>query len=156
MNLALRTASPLYGILAFAAWIAAEVAAFNLVASWTGGGVAFFLLVMKSVLGAFFVQRIVRRKLFSVLRQGSVVLEGADAGVAWLKAIGAVLVIIPGFAAGLAGLALLTPTLQRWLIGRSAARRRNPRDIDLGDADWKEVAEEPKKRIRRQRPAGEA
>jgi UPF0716 protein FxsA len=156
MSFALRRASPFYGLLAFAAWIAAEVAAFNLVASWTGGGAAFFLLVMKSVLGAFFVQRIVRRKLFSVLRQGMIVLEGADAGAAWLKAIGALLVIMPGFAAGLAGLALLAPAVQRWVVGRSAAGRRNPRDIDLGDAEWREVPDEPRKRIRRQRPAGEA
>ncbi len=41
---------PLPGLLVFALWIAGEIILFNLVAGWTGGGLAFFLLLMKSVL----------------------------------------------------------------------------------------------------------
>jgi UPF0716 protein FxsA len=151
----LRVSSPLVGLLVFAAWIAAEIAAFNLVAAWTGGGIAFFLLVMKTVLGAVFVQRVVKRKLFSLLQRGAVVLEGAEASETWLKGLGALLMVLPGFVTGLAGLALLTPSVRRALAGR-AGRKANPRDIDLGEGDWREVAEEPRKRVRRSTPAGEA
>jgi UPF0716 protein FxsA len=150
----LRPASPLLGLLLFALWIAAEIAGFNLVASLTGGGLAFFLLVMKSVLGAVFVQRVVRRKLVDLLRRGTVVIDGSEAAEAWLKGLGGALLIIPGFVAGILGLALLTPSIRRLLAGR-AARRANPREIDLGDADWSEVPQEPAKRIRRAPKGGE-
>jgi UPF0716 family protein affecting phage T7 exclusion len=135
----MRSLSPLTGLLAFAVWIAVEIIMFNLVASWTGGGVAFFLLIMKSVLGALFVQRAVRRKLFDLLRRkGSVRIDGPDAVAAWLKGLGGALLIAPGFGTGLAGLALLTPSVQRFLAARSGVKRSQPRDIDLEAADWRE------------------
>jgi UPF0716 family protein affecting phage T7 exclusion len=144
-----RPASPFTGLIAFAAWIAAEIMAFNLVASWTGGGMAFFLLVMKSVLGALFVRRALRRKVVDLLRRGSVTLDGPDAVRAWVKGLGGALLILPGFAAGLVGLALLTPSVQRWIAARSGVKPASPRDIDLTDSDWREVPDEPPKRLRR-------
>lgn len=145
--LPLRPASPFAGLLAIAGWIAVEILAFNLVASVTGGGVAFFLLVMKSVLGMIFVQRAVRQKLFSMLREGAVVIEGGSAARAFARAMGGFLLIVPGFAAGLAGLVLMAPPVLDWIGKRAAARDRNPRDIDLGSGDWREVPREPQGRI---------
>jgi UPF0716 family protein affecting phage T7 exclusion len=120
----LRPTSPLPGLIVFAAWIAAEIMAFNLVAGWTGGSIAFFLFLMKMVLGTIFVTRVVRQKLFSLLKRGGggVILDGSAATEAWLKGLGGFLLIIPGFLAGVAGLALLTPSVRRWLLRRSAAR----------------------------------
>ncbi len=145
----MRPAYPFAGLIAFAAWIAAEIMAFNLVASWTGGGPAFFLLIMKSALGALFVQRTLRRKVLDLLRRGSVTLDGPDAVKAWVKGIGGLLLVLPGFAAGIIGLALLTPVLQRWIAARSGVRPASPRDIDLAEGDWREMPDEPAKRLHR-------
>jgi UPF0716 family protein affecting phage T7 exclusion len=153
-----RPVSPLFGLIAFAAWIAAEIMAFNLVASWTGGGLAFFLFIMKTVLGTIFVTRVIRQKLFSLLKRGGggIVLDGTRATETWLKGLGAVLIIIPGFLAGVFGLALLTPSVRRWFVGRSGVRKQNPREIDLTAQDWKEVPDGSAKRIRRRKtPDGE-
>ncbi len=117
---------------------------------------AFFLLVMKSVLGAIFVQRAVRQKLFSLLQRRTVVLDGAEAAAAWLKGLGGALLIIPGFVAGVLGLALLNPSIRRAILARSGVKASNPRDIDLGQGDWSEVSGERSKRIPRSRPAGDA
>jgi UPF0716 family protein affecting phage T7 exclusion len=144
-----RTLSPLTGLLAFALWVAAEIILFNLVSSWTGGGLAFFLLVMKSVLGALFVQRVVRRKLFDVLRRGSVRIDGPDAVVAWIKGLGGFLLIAPGFGAGLLGLALLKPSVQRAIAARSGVKRTSPRDIDLEARDWQEAPDPQTPRLPR-------
>jgi UPF0716 family protein affecting phage T7 exclusion len=148
-----RLSSPLIGLIAFALWIAAEIIAFNLVASWTGGGVAFFLFVMKSVLGVVFVKRLVTRKIFETLRRGggSFHIEGTAATEAWLKGLGGFLLIFPGFVAGLVGLALLTPSVRRWIARRGAARQANPRDIELSAQEWREVAEPGAKRLRRRK-----
>ncbi len=107
----MRPLLPLPGLLVFALWIAGEIVLFNLVAGWTGGALAFFLLVMKSVLGVVFVKRALTRKLFDMLRRGGAVyaLEGAAATEAWLKGVGAALLVAPGFLTGIGGLALLTP-----------------------------------------------
>lgn len=137
------------GLLGFALWVAAEIILFNLVASWTGGGLAFFLLVMKSVLGALFVQRAVRRKLFDVLRRGSVRIDGPDAVMAWIKGLGGALLIAPGFGAGLLGLALLTPSVQRHIATRSGVKPSAPRDIDLAATDWREAADPRSPRLPR-------
>jgi UPF0716 family protein affecting phage T7 exclusion len=151
----LRSSPPLFGLLAFAGWIAIEIVAFNLVASWTGGGVAFFLLVMKSVLGALFVKRLVSRKIIELLRKGggAVIVEGGAATEALLKGVGGFLLVMPGFAAGLGGLALLTPSVRKLIVSRAGGKHRNPRDIDLEATDWREVPGEPRKRIRRPNPA---
>jgi UPF0716 family protein affecting phage T7 exclusion len=149
----LRSFSPLPGLLAFVAWIAAEIIAFNLVASWTGGALAFFLLVMKSVLGAVFVKRAVARKLFDLLRrrEGAVILEGAAASEAWFKGLGGALLIAPGFVTGAMGLALLTPSVRRVLLRRGAARMQNPRDIELRAEEWRELSGGSTKRLRRRK-----
>jgi UPF0716 family protein affecting phage T7 exclusion len=141
------------GLLLFAAWIAAEIVAFNLVSSWVGGGLAFFLLVMKSVLGAVLVKRLVSAKIVDMIRrrQGPVVLEGAGALDAFLKGIGGALLIVPGFAAGLAGLALLTPSVRRLLVRHSAGKAATPREIDLTEGDWREMPQDGAKRLRRER-----
>jgi UPF0716 family protein affecting phage T7 exclusion len=147
----MRTRSSLTGLLAFAAWIAAEIILFNLVASWTGGGLAFFLLVMKSVLGALFVQRAVRRKLSELLLQRAVRIDGPDAVVAWIKGLGGALLIAPGFGTGLVGLALLTPSVQRFIAAKSGVTRQSPRDIDLEAADWRETPDQAQPRLPRRK-----
>ncbi|MCA3563531.1 MAG: FxsA family protein [Methylocystis sp.] len=154
----MRRFPPFSGLLLFAAWIAIEITVFNLVAGWAGGGIAFFLLVMKSVLGAMFVSRVVKQKLFTILRRGggAFVLDGSAAAEAWLKGLGALLLIAPGFFAGVVGLALLNPSFRRLLMGRSAGRPRNPREIELPAEEWRDISEGTPKRIRRRKNFDEA
>jgi UPF0716 protein FxsA len=147
----LRPSSPLFGLLVFAAWIGAEIIAFNLVASWTGGGLAFFLFIMKSVLGGVFVTRVIRHKLSAMLRRGGIVLDGKGATEGWLKGLGAILLIVPGFITGVIGLALLTPSVRKMILGRASAKASDPRNIDLNQADWREIPEASVKRLRRRR-----
>jgi len=130
------------GLVVFALWIGAEILTFNLVAAWTGGGAAFFLLVMKSVLGFVFVKRALTRKLFDLLRRrrAGIALEGSPAVEAWLKALGAALLVAPGFVTGIAGLALLTPSVRRALARRAGAKPVNPREIQLTPEEWRDVS----------------
>ena len=153
----MRRFPPFSGLLLFALWIAIEIVVFNLVAGWTGGGIAFFLLVMKSVFGAMFVTRVVKQKLFDILRRGDgvIVLDGSAAAEAWLKGMGAFLLIAPGFFAGVTGLALLNPSFRRLIMGRNAGRASNPREIELAARDWQEIPEGTPKRIRRRKSADE-
>jgi UPF0716 protein FxsA len=133
------------GLLVFALWVGAEILVFNLVAAAVGGGMAFFLLVMKSVLGLVFVKRAIVRTLLDLMRRrGAVVLEGAAMTDAWMKALGGALLAAPGFVTGLAGLALLTPSVRHWLARRSrGGRLANPREIELGSQEWREVPRRP-------------
>ncbi len=92
------------------------------------------------MLGIVFVKRALTRKLFDMLRRGGIVaLEGAAATEAWLKGLGAALIVAPGFLTGLGGLALLTPSVRRWLVARSGAKPVNPREIQLSAEEWREV-----------------
>jgi UPF0716 family protein affecting phage T7 exclusion len=141
----------LTGLVIITVWIAVEITAFNLVAGWTGGLMAFLLFVLKSVAGFFFVGQLLRRKMMNLSGFRSVSLDGAAATTTSLKIIGALLLVIPGFLAGVVGLALLTPSIRALIVGRMARKVENPRDFDLKAGDWKEISESPPKRIRRTR-----
>ncbi len=65
-----------------------------------------------------------------------------------LGAIGALLLIIPGFLSDLCGLVLLAPSGRQWVVRRfglaieppaAMARRADPRTIDLGDTDFTRI-----------------
>jgi UPF0716 family protein affecting phage T7 exclusion len=139
------------GLLAFAAWFAAEAMVYNLVAGWIGGGPAFLLFIAKPVLGFMFMASMLRRKLVNMRGVQGVVLNGSGATDASLKIIGAILIVIPGFLAGLVGLALLTRSFRRQIVGRTAESRRGPRELDLDSSDWREEPDVPKPRLRRRK-----
>ncbi|MGL4637450.1 MAG: FxsA family protein [Beijerinckiaceae bacterium] len=139
----------LTGLIVIAAWFAAEVIMFNLVASWTGGLMAFLLFILKSVAGFVFVGQLLRRKLMTTTGIKVETITGAGITHASLKVLGAVLVVVPGFLAGIIGLALLTPSVRQILAGRVRKAQQDPRDIDLSSKDWQEIPDEPRKRIRR-------
>jgi UPF0716 family protein affecting phage T7 exclusion len=140
--------SPLTLLIAVVGWIAAEMFAFHLVAGWTGGLLAFLLFVLKSVAGFAFVGQLVRQKLRGFAGFRIVSLEGAAATEASLKVLGAALLIVPGFLAGLIGLALLTPSFRGALLGRARRRQPGPREIELSDGDWRDTTPS-RRRIRR-------
>jgi UPF0716 protein FxsA len=147
----MRRTPLLTGLLVITAWIAAEMTVFNLVAGWTGGLMAFLLFILKSVAGFAFVGQMIRRKLAGLGGVRVVSLDPSALSGATLKVIGAVLLVVPGFLAGIIGLALLTPSVRALLARRRDQSMRDPREIDLPSADWREVPDEPVKRIRRRK-----
>jgi UPF0716 family protein affecting phage T7 exclusion len=139
-------------LLVIAAWFAAESMVYNLVASWIGGTATLLLFLVKPVLGFMFMAKLLRRKLSGIAGVRGIVLDGSAATDASLKILGAILIVIPGFLAGLIGLALFTPSVRRAIGGRGTARRSGPRELDLEAGDWREEPEAPKPRIRRRKP----
>jgi UPF0716 family protein affecting phage T7 exclusion len=133
------------------AWIAAEMSVFNLVSGWTGGLMAFLLFILKSVAGFVFVGKLVRHKMSNVENIRIVALDASNMSAATLKILGAVLLVIPGFLAGIIGLALLTPSVRSILAKRQSRKYADPRNIDLQAEDWREIPPEPLKRIRRRK-----
>lgn len=123
----------------FLAVPAAEIAAFALVAVAVGFWPALLAVLILSAAGAL----LLRRLGVAALRRGQLQLEQgqftADEIVQglWMAAAG-VLLVLPGFVSGLAGLALFVPplrrTLGRWLVGRYRVHAvgdvfaRRPRD----------------------------
>ena len=110
---------------------------------------AFLLFVLKSLAGFSFVGQMLRRKMMNTSGFRIVSLEGAAATATSLKIIGALLLVIPGFFAGVVGLALLTPSIRTLITGRVARKMENPREFDLKADDWREIPEFPPKKIRR-------
>ena len=147
----MRRFSALTTLIAIAAWLAAEMTIFNLLAGWTGGVMAFLLFILKSVAGFAFVGQLIRRKLMSLTGIRIVSLDSTAATDASLKVIGAILLVIPGFLAGIVGLSFLNSSIRRLIIGRVARKMQDPRDIDLSDRDWREVPSGPTKRLRRRK-----
>jgi UPF0716 family protein affecting phage T7 exclusion len=141
----------LTSLILICAWIAAEMSIFNLVAGWTGGLMAFLLFVLKSVAGFAFVGQLVRRKMASMGNIQIVALDPSKISAATLKIIGAILLVMPGFLAGVIGLAFLTPSVRSILAARQSKKHNDPRDIELQADDWREIPPEPVNRIRRRK-----
>ncbi|ATQ68664.1 MULTISPECIES: FxsA family protein [Methylosinus] len=146
-----------------AAWLAIEIIAFVFVVQVLGVIAAVMLGVGTTLLGLADVKR-----LFVYLRQrlaqpqaetgrGANLLEGG------IEAFGSLLLILPGFASDLVGLALKAPSVRARLADRLRGKveaTKGPRTIDLSPNEWKAVTEEkPRKRrapARRAPPAGAA
>ncbi len=134
--------------------IVAEVVAFIAVVDWIGAGPAVLIGLGSTLLGAARLKRL-GGAAFTRLRDvagGRVAREDAFIDGA-LDAVGAVLLILPGFITDLMGLALLAPSCRDWvkarvgfstgpLAGPRADRIRaaqGPRTIDLEAQDWSRV-----------------
>ena len=131
--------------------VVAEIVAFIAVVDWLGAGPAVLLGLGSTLLGAARLKRL-GGAAFTRLRdvaEGRVAREDAFIDGA-LDAVGAVLLILPGFISDGIGLALLAPSCRDWvkarvgftagpLAGPRAERVRaaaGPRTIDLDTQDW--------------------
>lgn len=99
----------------------AEIAGFVLVGRWLG-----LWAVLALVLGAGFLGAAILRGRVSVLRgtmrgRGGIAALGAVADEA-LLAVGAVLLVVPGFLSDLAALPLLVPPMRRAIVAALAAK----------------------------------
>lgn len=130
------------------AWIAAEIVVFAILVHNLGFGGTILLDLLTSVIGVVMLKRIGSDAARSLRRAmaGGEPPEGALLD-GMLGALGAVLLILPGFVANLAGLALAAPSVRRWTTrtfggaapGSQARRPARADVIDLSPDDWKQV-----------------
>jgi UPF0716 protein FxsA len=139
----------------------AEVAAFILVASITGLGVAFVLLILASLAGVFVLRSVGDGGAVSRLRAAAgrvdineVNLDGR--GIA--TGLGGILLLIPGFITGLLGLAVIFPPTRQWLLAgfrhllfAPGRQPTGPHVIDLAAEEWRDLPS-PKLPPRKRRP----
>ena len=137
-------------------WLFVEIVAFVLVVQFLGVLAAVALGVGTTLLGLADVKR-----LFVYLR-GRVgqPREETKSGVALLdgglEAVGSLLLILPGFASDLVGLALKSPSIRSHVADRIRGKteRKGPQTIDLSPGEWKAVVDEgPTRRVRSRRAA---
>lgn len=138
-------------LLAIAALLAAEVAAFLAVGSILGIGQTLLLMLTTSLFGIVVLQYPGRARigrLHDAVTKGG--LTGLEAGGdAFLTISAGVLLILPGFITDAAGLLLLLPPVRTWIGGRfhrfAQTHRPGPPDVvDLERDQWNQV---PDRRI---------
>lgn len=123
----------------------AEVVVFVLLAERIGFGPTLLLTMASSLLGAAMLRRSGTSALAALrgLSGGGLGREGAFID-GMLRAVGALLLILPGFITDLVGLVLIAPSGRQWLVRRfglalevpSAASRIGSQTIDLEAEDW--------------------
>lgn len=126
-------------------WIVAEIVAFALVVQFAGVMLAIALGVGTSLIGLADVKRLFtfwKARPKGKSNSGANVLEGS------LHALGSFLLILPGFASDLVGLALKSPSIRAGLAQRIRDRdkRKGPQTIDLKPTEWKQLAQPKRKR----------
>jgi UPF0716 protein FxsA len=125
----------------------AEIAAFVMVASFVGVGVAFLLMFASSLAGFLLLRRAGRASLERLRAAmggaNPISIEANASGL--LAVLGGLLLFLPGFLTDLVGVALLIGPVRRWCgaaARRSMGRRRDPADrstLDLAPEEWKQV-----------------
>lgn len=138
-----------------------EIAAFVLVSLMLGTLLALALLVTGSLAGALVLRhagsgRLARLK--AAAKTGDIPDIQANSG-SLLVVLGGLLLLLPGFLTGVAGILLLLPPVQRWIgrtlgrtIGRQTQQRGRPGVLDLERGEWEQV---PEPRITHTRPPRE-
>lgn len=133
--------------LALGAWITLEIVVFALVVRSLGVFATILLGLGTTFIGLSDVKRVLsylRARLGRTKRGDGVMLDGA------LQALGSLLLILPGFASDIAGLALKSPSIRENVSRRLRERDKpgGPRTIDLAPGEWKIVAQKKKRKPR--------
>jgi UPF0716 protein FxsA len=123
-------------------WLFGEIFVFALIADAIGLGGAILATLLTSLLGVALLRRLgrtARDELKGALAAGRAIRLGPEvlqSGV--LTALGAVLLVLPGFLSDCVGLALLTPLLRR-RPERAPPSAEKPDVIDLSPQDWRRI-----------------
>lgn len=127
-------------------WLAAEVSVFLYVANEIGVGGAILLTFAASYVGIVLLRRIgvaARLGLFELVRSSDNALSRLQGGVrdGTLGALGALLLIVPGFLSDALGLLLALASARFWLTAarRARAPAADPDVIDLAPQDWHHI-----------------
>ena len=131
-------------------WLICEVIAFLAVADHVGIAGAIGIGILTTLMGLAMLRRIG----VNAIRSLKCALDGAEPTAGSLldgslAALGAVLLILPGFLSDLVGLALAAPSVRQWLARRFGAVaapgrptiRVRPGTVDLAPGDWRRVEE---------------
>lgn len=136
-------------------WLALEILAFAFVLRSVGLLVAIVLGLGTTALGLSDIKR-----LTSVWRaRGKLRAEGAMLDGA-LQALGSFLLILPGFASDVAGLALKSPSVRAAAMtrirnrGKGPEKPQGPQTIDLAPHEWKHLTPGGRVRRKRKKPDG--
>lgn len=132
-------------------WFVLEVVAFWAVVEAIGvaGAIAVGLLTSLAGVALF---RMIGRQAVEGLRasaEGAQPREGALLD-GTLAAIGATLLVLPGFASDFVGLALAAPSVRGWIARRFApsfVRRAPPGVVDLDPSDWRAAPDPATRRL---------
>lgn len=137
-------------IVAILAWFLAEWAAFWAVAGAIGLGGAVLLGLATTVLGGALLKKLGQDAMAALRRSmdGGVLREQAVLDGTW-TAIGATLLILPGFLSDSVGLVLTLPVIRQWLTGRlgpaapmqPVREPKRPKVVDLSADLWKPIDE---------------
>ncbi|PPD46527.1 MAG: exlusion protein FxsA [Methylocystis sp.] len=141
--------------LALGLWLALEIVAFAFVLRSVGLLAAIALGLGTTALGLADVKRLlsVWRERGNVKRDGAM-LDGA------MQALASFLLILPGFASDVAGLALKSPSVRTALAARIRARGKapeksgGPQTIDLAPHEWKHLTPGGRPRRKRKKSDG--
>ncbi len=139
--------------LALGLWLALEIIAFALVLRAIGLLPAILLGLGTTALGLADVKRLLGAwRARGEWRRDGAMLDGG------MQALASLLLILPGFASDVAGLALKSPSVRAALMARLNARGRNgrppdgPRTVDLSPGEWKHLTADGKPKRRRKKP----
>jgi UPF0716 protein FxsA len=135
---------------ALAAWLLLEALAFVIVVELFGVTAALALALATTLIGLFDI-----KKLFDYLGRRSGFARKAKEGEpkpdmveTGLHALATTLLILPGFASDLVGLALKAPSIRAGIAKRLRGEgQRGPRTIDLKPNEWKSL-DKPRRRRR--------
>jgi UPF0716 protein FxsA len=127
--------------LATCLWILAELSVFGMIASAIGLPATVALTLIFSLLGLALLRRLggQAQQLFGTIVENpghALRLSPLSLRSGALAALGAILLVIPGFLSDCVGLALLLPS---WRHQETAARPRDPNVIDLTPQDWHRI-----------------
>ena len=127
-------------------WLAIEAVAFVLVVHFLGLVPALILGAGTTVLGLLDIMRLVDylRSRIGRPKEAKARANVVDGG---LQALGALLLILPGFASDLVGLALKAPSIRSDIAKRFSERPKGPRTIDLQPTEWKSLGHRKERRV---------
>lgn len=132
---------PLF-LFALGVWILAEICVFALVVQLIGWFGAIILGLATTLIGVGILRKLGQGAAHSIkLAMNGGHIPGGRMLDGLLTALGAVLLIVPGFMSDIAGLVLAAPSARQWLAtrfggGDDAKRAKRPDIIDLSPEDW--------------------
>ena len=132
-------------LIALAIWLALEIAIWSLVVRAVGTLGAVALGLATTALGLIVLKQLGRSAL-QALRHGLArpnAVSGGQAADGLLTAVGAVLLILPGFVSDIAGLALGWQPVRAHLLRRFAPRAQSRGVIDLDTRDYRRFDSRP-------------
>jgi len=131
-------------ILGLVLWLFAEIAVFGLVADWIGLAGALLATLLTSLIGMALLRRLgdtaqgAVSAMFADPKGSMRLTPGAlQSGVS--AALGAVLLILPGFLSDCVGLALVAPSLRR--LETPPPKTQAPDVLDLPAQEWRHIDE---------------